>query len=101
MTELSKLLYHASSMALPLTTSRLLLITTACSAVVIDDKTPKMTPMGEVVLIAEPGARSRTTPVKKPRVTTPTEMKMRNDGRVCSMTEESTTVKGRTRPRAT
>lgn len=79
-TELKRLLYHARSMALPLTTSRDRLITTACSAVVTEERIPNVTPMG-VVVVRPPGERSRTTPRRKPPVTMPTAEMMVSDGR--------------------
>lgn len=98
----SKLLYHARSIALPFTTSKLLLMTTACKAVVHDERVPKRMPSGVVLDKPEDDAeRSKTTPMRKPNVTVATPRRMRSEGRECSINEERMTVKGRTRPRAT
>ena len=92
---LSKLVYHDSASALPLTMSRLRLITTEWLAVIAELATPKNTPTREM------GVPSRRTPMKNPSVTTPHAMRMRRDGRECRAMKEVKTVKGRTSPRAT
>jgi hypothetical protein len=90
-----RLEYHANARALPPTTSRLFLITTEWTAVIIEDATPKPIPAMET------GVPSRKTPTKKPAVTRPQARRTLTDGRECKYTSEVMTVKGRTMPRAT
>jgi hypothetical protein len=67
--------YQLNNNVLPLTTSKLFLITTECSAVIAELATPKLTPTREM------GVPSRKTPTKKPSVTTVQETRMRREGR--------------------
>ena len=92
---LSRFVYQESRSALPFTTFRLCLMTTECMAVIMDEVTPKKMPLGDT------GVPSRNTPMKKPSVTIPHEASTLSDGREWRTTQEVTTVKGRTRPRAT
>jgi hypothetical protein len=92
---LNRLVYHDKFMALPLTTSRLFLMTTLWTAVIAELATPKPTPKRAM------GTASRKTPTKKPSVTTEQLSRMRRDGRAERKKQEVRTVKGRTRPRAT
>lgn len=77
MIALKKFVYQLRWSALPLTTSKLFLITTECIAVMQDDPIPKKTPRSEI------GMASRKTPMKNPKVTTVQEKRMRVEGRVC------------------
>ena len=94
-TALSEFMYQDRASALPLTALRLCLMTTECMAVIMDEVTPKKMPLGDT------GVPSRNTPMKKPSVTIPHEASTLSDGREWRTTQEVTTVKGRTRPRAT
>ncbi len=87
-TELIRFVYQERCSALPCTTSRLFLITTECSAVIMDEVTPKATP------IMETSVPSRKTPTKKPAVTTAQAARMRNEGRTLRRKKEVPTVKG-------
>lgn len=92
---LSRLVYQERCSALPCTTSRAFLITTECTAVIMELTTPNVTPMTET------DVPSRKTPMKKPNVTIEHASRIRNEGRACRMTKDVPTVKGRTMPRAT
>lgn len=92
---LYKFVYHERCNALPLTTSKLFLMTTECIAVIIELTTPKLIP------IIETEVPSRKTPMKKPSVTNAQAIRTRSDGRACRTTQDVTTVKGSTIPRAT
>ena len=72
---LYRLVYHDKWRALPLTTSRLRLITTEWMAVIIELRTPKVTPMGET------SVPSKKTPTKKPMVTNKQAKRIRRDER--------------------
>ena len=58
-----------------MTTSKLRLITTEWMAVIIELRTPKVTPM------AETSVPSKKTPTKKPMVTNKQAKRIRGDGR--------------------
>jgi hypothetical protein len=68
---------------------------TACSAVMAEDAMPNVIPRPETYVL------SRNTPTKKPAVTIKHEKSIRMDGRACKKIYDVTTVRGRTRPRAT
>lgn len=74
-TMLSRFVYHERCNALPLTTSKLFLMTTECKAVIAELATPKETPIREM------GVLSRNTPTKNPMVTIEQETKIRREGR--------------------
>lgn len=78
--ELSKFVYQERCMALPLTTSRLFLITTECTAVIAELATPNAMPRSAI------GVESRKIPTKKPRVTTEHEIRIRKEGRAFKKT---------------
>lgn len=86
--------YQESRRALPSRMVKLCLITTEWIAVMAELATPKNIPTGES------GLPSRKTPTTNPRVTMPHAKRMRSDGRECRITNEITTVNGRTMPRA-
>lgn len=92
---LSRLVYHERARALPFTTLRLCLMTTECIAVMAELATPKHTPT------TERGVPSKKTPMKNPKVTVAQQRRMRREGRDASIKNDTPTVKGRTRPRAT
>lgn len=94
-TALNKFVYQERCKALPLTTSRLFLITTEWIAVIAELATPNAIPSGMR------GVASRKTPTKKPSVTTEQAKRIRRDGRACKKTKEVPTVKGSNNPRAT
>lgn len=75
---LKTLEYHDNAKALPLTTLRLCLITTECTAAMAELATPKKTPVIEI------GVLSRKTPTKKPKVTSVHARRISKDGRVWS-----------------
>jgi len=89
------LVYHDRWRALPFTTSKLRLITTEWIAVIIELRTPKVTPINETLV------PSKKTPTKKPMVTNKQAESVRRDGREWSTKRDVQTVKGKTRPRAT
>ncbi len=95
MRALTKLVYQERWRALPLTTSKLLLITTECMAVIMELATPKEIPTSET------GVPSRKTPMKKPEVTKEHARSTKSEGREWRKTYEVQTVKGNTMPRAT
>jgi len=72
---LYRLVYHDKWRALPFTTSKLRLITTEWIAVIIELRTPKVTPMSET------SVPSKKTPTKKPMVTNKQAKRIRRDGR--------------------
>ena len=94
-TALQRFVYHERCKALPLTTSRLFLMTTEWTAVTIELATPKKIPRSET------GVPSRKTPIKNPNVTTEHARRTMEEGRECKNTYEVPTVKGNTIPRAT
>ncbi len=92
---LSRLVYHESMRALPLTTARLFLITTEWIAVIRDEATPNATPTVEGL------TPSRNTPTKNPAVTREHARMILTEGVEWRKTRVATTVNGRTRPSAT
>lgn len=96
---LSKFEYHASRMASPWTTGSERLITTACKDVVTDEINPKAIPTGDEPVIED--GLSMRMPTKKPAVTRKHEVRIWFEGRVWSIYDDSATVNGRTKPRAT
>lgn len=92
---LSRLVYHDSNNALSLTTGRLCLMMMEWVAVRAELAIPKLMPTTDTF------APSRKTPTKNPRVTMLHAAKILREGRVCRNTNDATTVKGRTNPRAT
>lgn len=91
---LYRLVYQDKCKALPLTTSKLRLITTEWQAVIIELKTPKVIP------IVETSVPSRKTPMKNPQVTKKQARRILRDGRELSITKDVPTVNGRTMPLA-
>lgn len=77
---LSKFVYQERCMALPLTTSRLFLITTECTAVMAELAMPNAMPSSAI------GVESRKMPTKKPSVTTEHAIRIRREGRACKNT---------------
>jgi len=92
---LYRFVYHDKWRALPFTTSKLRLITTEWTAVIIELTTPNVTPIIETLV------PSKKTPTKKPMVTNKQAKSVRRDGREWSTKRDVQTVKGKTRPRAT
>lgn len=76
-TALKRFVYQERFMALPLTTSRLFLITTECTAVIAELDTPNAMPTRAI------GVESRKMPTKKPSVTTEHAIRIRKEGRAC------------------
>lgn len=95
MTALKRFVYHERLRALPFTTSKAFLITTECTAVIMELATPKEMPT------IETDVPSRKTPMKKPKVTSEQARRTISEGREWRKTKEVITVNGRTMPRAT
>jgi len=96
-TALPRFEYHPNKMALPSTpgTVRERLITTECTEVSSELRTPHQTPLIEI------GVPSSKTPMKNPKVTTVHENRMEDEGFELRKTSEVRTVKGRSKPLAT